>query len=160
NNDWTKIKKEIGLYRYEPSGVYFATVRHGGKLYRRSLGTDDLQLAKNRLRDFKRDLERTDQSKSNTSLAALLDDYEATLTLKDETLRGKRTVMEKLKQTLYGAATMPLRMLKPSTIEAWLAKHYGHKSASHYNTAFTVIRQALDLAVRDRIITENPAASI
>jgi len=53
-----------------------------------------------------------------------------------------------------------LRMIKPSTIEAWLAKHYGDQSASYYNSALTVIRDALEMAVRDRIITDNPASAL
>jgi integrase len=51
-------------------------------------------------------------------------------------------------------------MLKPSQIEAWLAKYYGGKSASYYNGALSVVRSALSMAVRDRIITENPASHL
>ena len=58
NNVWTRIKRERGLYRYNPSGGYFARVRFNGKLYRRKLDTDDLAFAKRKLRDFKNDLER------------------------------------------------------------------------------------------------------
>jgi len=52
-NFWTRIKREHGLYRYNPSGHYFARVRFKGKLYRRKLGTDDLAMAKRKLRTFK-----------------------------------------------------------------------------------------------------------
>jgi hypothetical protein len=41
-------------------GQYFARVRFKGKLYRRKLDTDDLPLAKRKLRKLKDDLERTD----------------------------------------------------------------------------------------------------
>ncbi|HMF45933.1 MAG TPA: hypothetical protein VKE29_04610, partial [Candidatus Udaeobacter sp.] len=57
-NTWTKIKRQVGLYRYEPTGQYFARVRHTGKLHRRKLGTTDYELAKRKLADFKRDIER------------------------------------------------------------------------------------------------------
>src|SRR5262249_24899667 len=63
-------------------------------------------------------------------------------------------------QTLFGAATLPLRTIRPSQIEAWLAKHYGNKSASYYNSALTLVRSALDMATRDRIITDNPASAL
>src|SRR6516164_7079304 len=145
-NVWTKIKRQIGLYRYEPTGQYFARVRHAGKLHRRKLGTNDYQLAKRKLADFKRDLYRIDHSKGNKSFAAVLDDYSATLTGSDSTLADKRVIVEKLKETLFGASTLPLRMLKPSQIEAWLAKHYGDKSASYHNSALTLVRSALDMA--------------
>jgi integrase len=154
---WTPTRN--GLCRYIPSGQYYARVRFAGKLHRRKLGKD-FPLAKRKLAEFKRDLERTDHSKGNMSLAAVLDAYAATLTGSDSTLWDKRFVVEKLKQTLFGAATQPLRMFKSSQIEAWLAKHYGSKSASYYNGALSVVRSALDMAVRDKIITENPASHL
>ena len=86
NNIWTRIKRERGLYRYNPTGGYFARVRFNGKLYRPKLDTDDLAFAKRKLRDFKNDLERTDASKGNTSFGKALDDYAATLTGSDSTL--------------------------------------------------------------------------
>ena len=43
---------------------------------------------------------------------------------------------------------------------AWLSKHYGDRSASYYNSALTVIRDALDMAVNDKIIVESPAKGL
>jgi hypothetical protein len=60
---------EHGLYRYKPSGRYFARVRFLGKLYRRKFDTADLVLAKRKLRTFKDDLERTDATKGNSGFA-------------------------------------------------------------------------------------------
>jgi integrase len=50
--------------------------------------------------------------------------------------------------------------LRPSSIKAWLAKHYGHKSASYYNSALMLVRDVLQTAVRDRVIAENPAREL
>ena len=160
NNVWTRIKREHGLYRYNPSGHYFARVRFRGKLYRRKLGTDDLVVAKRKLRSFKDDLERTDASKGNTSFGKVLDDYSATLTGSQSTLEKKHATIDKLKATWFGIDSLPLRTVKPSQVSAWLAKHYGDQSASYYNSALTVIRDALDIAVADRIILESPAKSL
>jgi len=160
NNVWTRIKRERGLYRYNPSGQYFARVRFRGKLYRRKLGTDDLVVAKRKLRSFKDDLERTDASKGNTSFGKVLDDYSATLTGSQSTLEKKHATIDKLKATWFGIDSLPLRTVKPSQVSAWLAKHYGDQSASYYNSALTVIRDALDIAVADRIILESPAKSL
>jgi integrase len=159
---WLKIGggKLCGLYRYEPSGAYFARVRFRGRLVRRKLDTTDVATAKRKLSDFRRDLERTDATKGNTSFAAALDDYSATLTGAQSTLEDKHAIIEKLKATLFGCGTLPLRSLRASQIEAWLAKHYGGKSASLYNSALSVIRAAIDAAVRDRVITENPVAHL
>jgi hypothetical protein len=160
NNVWTRIKRERGLYRYNPSGQFFARVRFKGKLYRRKLETDDLVLAKRKLRDFKNGLERTDATKGNTSFAAVLNDYVETLGGSPETRKKKGIVIEKLRQTWFGIDSLPLRTVKPSQVTAWLAKHYGERSASHYNAALTVIRDALDMAVQDKIIIESPAAQL
>jgi integrase len=160
SNVWTRIKRERGLYRYNPSGQYFARVRKGGKLYRRKLGTDDLAYAKRKLRSFKDDLERTDASKGNTSFGKVLDDYAATLIGADSTLEKKRATIAKLKATWFGIDSLPVRTVKPSQVTAWLAKHYGHQSASYYNAALTVMRDALDIAVADRVIVESPAKGL
>src|SRR5438105_867756 len=128
---WTKVKREHGLYRYEPSGQYFARVRFRGKLYRRKLDTADLSLAKRKLRTFKDDLERTDAAKGNTSFAAVLEAYEGTLTGADSTLEDKRAIIAKLKQTWFGVDTLPLRTVKPSEVKRWLSEYYGKKSASY-----------------------------
>jgi integrase len=159
-NTWTKIKRTPGLYRYNPSGQFFARVRFQGKLYRKKLDTDDLALAKRKLRTFRNDLERVDARKGNTSFAVVLDDYAATLTAAKTTLENKRAIVTKLKQTLFGCDTLPLRSLKPSQLSGWLVKHYGHQSASSFNQALTVCRDALSQAVNDRIITESPAKAL
>src|SRR5215510_229892 len=157
---WTRIKRKPGLYRYNPSGQYFARVRKGGKLYRRKLGTDDLAYAKRKLDDFRRDLDRTDHTKGNTSFAKVLDDYAATLKGASSTLRDKKATILTVKTIFAGCANQPLRNLAPSRIEAFLADRYGQLSASAYNSALALVRSALDVAVRDRIIVENPVAHL
>jgi integrase len=160
NNIWTRIKREHGLYRYNPSGQYFARVRFHGKLYRRKLETDDLDLAKRKLRAFKDDLGRTDATRGNASFAAVLDAYDAALGGADVTKVNKRAVIDKLRDTWFGVGTLPLRTMKPSQVTAWLEKHYGDQSAAYYNSALGVIRAVFDLAVDDKIILESPAKHI
>jgi hypothetical protein len=76
-NTWTK--SATCLYRYNPTGQYFARVRFGGKLYRRALGTNDYQLARRKLSDFKNALGRTDARAGDTSFGAVLDTHGSTL---------------------------------------------------------------------------------
>jgi integrase len=45
-------------------------------------------------------------------------------------------------------------------VSAWLSQHYGSQSASYHNATLSVIRTALEMAVKDRIIAENPAAGL
>jgi integrase len=160
SNVWTRIKRKPGLYRYNPSGQYFARVRKSGKLYRRKLGTDDLAYAKRKLDDFRRDLERTDHTKGNTSFAKVLDNYAATLKGAPATLRDKKATILTILRYKGGWVSQPLRTVAPSRFEAFLADRYGQLSASAYNSALSLVRSALDLAVRDRIIAENPVAHL
>jgi integrase len=160
NDQWTKSKTAC-LYRYNPTGQYFARVRFGGKLHRKKLGTNDYQLARRKLADFRRDLGRTDASVGNTSLTEVLKKYERTIgVLSPKTQRDRRTITDKLRREWYGAGTLPLRSIKPSDVEAWLSRHYGQMSAAYYNAALSVLRNAFDLAVRDRIIAESPVAHL
>ena len=90
----------------------------------------------------------------------MLDDYVHTLGGSDSTKEKKRAVIEKLKQTWFGIDTLPLRTIKHSQVKSWMEKHYGEKSASHYNSALTVVRDAFELAVNDKIIVESPAKGL
>ena len=160
NAQWTKSKTAC-LYRYNPTGQYFARVRFGGKLHRKKLGTNDYQLARRKLADFRRDLSRTDPSLGNTSLTEVLRKYERTIgVLSPKSQKDRRTIIEKLRNEWFGAGTLPLRSIKPSDVEAWLSQHYGEMSAAYYNSALSVLRKAFDLAVRDRIIAESPVAHL
>jgi hypothetical protein len=69
-------KVATGLYRYTPSGTYFAHVRIHGKLFRESLHTDDRKKADRKLRDFRNDKEKIDHKFSRSTLADLLNRYE------------------------------------------------------------------------------------
>jgi integrase len=159
NTQWTK--SGVGLYRYNPTGQYHARVRFGGKLYRRKLGTSDFQLARRKLADFKNDLSRTDVRAGKTTFASLLDTYAGTLGgLSRSSQKDKRAVIGKLKSTWFGIDALPVRSIKPSDVSRWLSRHCGDKGASYYNSVLTVIRNAFDLAVRDRIISDSPAAHL
>jgi integrase len=156
---WTK--SGIGLFRYNPSGTYFARVRVSGRLYQRSLGTNDYLLARRKLSDFKRDLGRTDSRAGRTSFGAVLDKYAETIGgLSASSQTDKRAIISKLKSTWLGIDALPVRTIKPSDVSAWLSRHCGDKGASYYNSVLTVIRNAFDLAVRDRIIADSPAAHL
>ena len=121
---------------------YHARVRIGGRLYRRAVGTNDYQVARRKLSDFKRELGRTDARVSKTSFGAVRDKYAQTIGgLSASSQKDNRATIGKLKST-------------------WLSRHCGDKGASYYNSVLTVVRNALELAVRDRIIADSPAAHL
>jgi integrase len=157
---WTKCKG-IGLYRYNPTGQYFGAIRYGGKLHRKKLWATDYAVAKRKLADFKRDLERTDARLSNTSLDEILKKYErAIAALSPKSQRDRRSIIGKIRREWYGVSTLPLRTIKPSTAEVWLSQHYGRLSPAAYNAALSVLRNVFDMAVRDRVIADSPVAHL
>jgi site-specific recombinase XerD len=50
--------------------------------------------------------------------------------------------------------------VKFSDVKRLLSEHYAEKSASHFNAALTVVRAAVEMAVKDKIISENPAKDL
>jgi integrase len=157
---WFKVSKRIpGLYLYRPSGVYHARVRHGGKLYRESLKSKDLAFAKRKLADFKQRLERTDPRYSKIPLIAWLDIYAGTLKGAAGAIAAKERIIRRIKETFF-AARKPMRDLKKSQLLRWLNEEYGDHSESYWNSAFALVRDALDMAVQDHVIMENPAAAL
>jgi len=156
-----------GLYRYEPSGCYFARVRYGGRLHRKSLETEDFQLAKRKLANFRRDLESTDPRSGNTSFGAALDTFEKTLRGAPGTKANKRMIVQKIRATWHETKDsdkriyrLPLRHIKPSDVEAWLERTCGSGSIAHQNDVLSVIRTAFANAVEDGIIARSPAAGL
>jgi len=83
----------------------------------------------------------------------VLDAYDGTLTGAESTLEDKRAIIAKLKRTWFGVETLPLRTVKPSDVKRWLSEHYGERSATYYNSALSVVRSALEMAVKDKIIS-------
>jgi integrase len=160
-----KTLKRVGpyLYRYESSGVYFAHVRSGGKLYRESLKTDDRSVANRKLSEFRKKLSRVDPKLSKTTLAAMCDLYEETIEhLSKSTKKARKGIIARLKKTFFGADALSLRKIKSSQIKAWLSKQAGKLSASHYNAHVTTLREIFALAVEDKYIadTDNPCAGL
>jgi len=104
-----------GLYRYTASGVYFAHVRIGGKLFRESLRTKDRREAEQRLADFRRQKITLDSSLGRLTLRTLCDRYEATLgRLSARSQKAKRGILARLQAEWPGGIDQLVRRIKPS----------------------------------------------
>jgi integrase len=158
---WRKVPRTIGLIQWIPSGTYFANIRRGKRVYRESLGTKDLPFAKRKLEAFRHRIDRTDPRYGRMTLVQWLEDcYAPTLRGARSTVTNKLCVIEKVRATWLAARVQPLRELKPSEVERWMNEQFGSWSEAYYNAALTVIRDALAMAVRDRVIYESPAAGL
>ncbi len=150
-----------GLRRYSVTGVYFAHVRIGGKLFRESLGTSDRKLADRKLSDFRRDTAKTDPLLGRSTLADLCERYEATLEhLSESTRTAKSGILQRLRSDWPEGEKQQVTRIKPSHCETWLARQAKRVGRSHYNAYMQLLRDVLAFAVRDRIIAESPAAHL
>src|SRR5438477_8307577 len=91
-NNWQTTCEN--LVRYKPSGTYYARIRAGGKLFRQSLSTDVLSVAKLRLGDLEKSLRQMTENQS-------------------EIAKGKMTVGDTLK--IFRARIQGDAALKPNT---------------------------------------------
>jgi integrase len=159
---WVRVSKRIsGLYQYKPSGTYYAFVRRRGKLYRESLKTNDLAFAKRKLGELKRRLDRVEPRYGRVSLVTWLEEgYAPTLHGSPRTLAEKQRVIRRVKDKWVSARTQPMRDIKESQVVAFLNEWFGSGSAEYWNLALSVLRSAFALAVRDRVLSENPAGAL
>ena len=85
---WKKIGS--GLYRYVPSGEYYGLIKSSGKQIRRKLDTDDLALARRKLKELRVDIERIDPELARRTLELQAERFLPTITGTPSTLYKPR----------------------------------------------------------------------
>jgi len=149
------------LYRFADTGSYYARLWIAGKEIRRSLGTTDWQLAKRRLRDFRKDLEKLDNEVANVTLKAYLETFLASSQNKSESTHQKfMSIAKRMHDEWPNGTGQKLREVKPSDVLRWLKFQRERYASSTYNDFVQFIRRFFESAVKDRIITESPAAAV
>ncbi|MFT5467530.1 MAG: integrase [Verrucomicrobiales bacterium] len=146
------------LYRYRSNGIYYAVVRHQGKLIWKSLGTAQRSLANRKLADYRNKLSRTDVSAGKITLEALCADYLKSLSQAPRTLTEKGRIVDKIRKDWPAAerAQCQVKSIRPADVSTWLASYkFG---ASAYNSFLWMIRAVLEFAVDNGFIAENPAS--
>lgn len=148
---WRKVGKRItGLFQYVPSGTYYAYLSRRGKLHRESLQTRDLPFAKRKLAEFKRRLDRTEPRFGRITLIAWLEEnYFPTLRGAEGAIAAKKRIIERMKRNWLAARTQPMRDLRESELLRFLNDEYGSWSPSYWNSALSLLRDALAMAAID-----------
>jgi integrase len=151
------------LYRYTPSGVYYARIKQNGKEIRQSLETDDRFLAKRKLAKMRKELAQIDLSAGKITVEELCTRYLKTVRhQKANTLEGKKSVIKHIREgwphpTL---AHQQVRDVKPSDVKTFLSTEGTRRGKSSFNQHVITLRAIFQLAVDDRIIAESPAAAV
>jgi Recombinase/Resolvase, N terminal domain len=133
--------------QYVPSGVYFARVRHKGKLFRQSLETDVFTTAKLRLPDKLKEL-RKPKAEVGTFKDGRLN-YETetqndyTLAPLSETYRLR--CVEYLLKTWPGVDKLRVYTIKEADCQHWAARYAAHYSPTVFNNTVNTLRRILTL---------------
>ena len=162
---WTKAPVS-NLVRYEPSGIYFARAKVRGKLIRKSLETNVLSVAKQRLADVL-DAEQKALAPKNAKIVGKMTFGQAlgifqerqkqSTEIKERTKEYNEVVAERLLKTWSGLAEMDVRKITKGDCLQWRGD-YGRKySAPFVNGTLSVLRRVLDIAIEAGVRYDNPA---
>jgi integrase len=154
---WSKVGP--CLYRYVPSGIYYALIKSAGKQIRRSLETNDLPTARRKLVDTRRDLELIDPELSRRTLDSHAERFLQTVTGSESTVYNVKHAVKRLLADWPATAARVLSKIRKGDCEVWLAT-YGKLSASTINTYIATATKFFDLAVTDKAIPRSPMESI
>lgn len=152
--------KKIGpcLYRYK-NGTYYALLKHKGKQIRRSLGTNDLALARRELPTVRVDLDVTDADLARRTLETHKEKFLETLTGAKSTVYNVRHAIELLLADWPKDCSRLLTKIRKSDCKRWIAK-YGDLAASTVNSRISAAREFFGLAVSDGVIPRSPMDGI
>ena len=147
------------LYRYTPTGMYYARIKRPGKEVRRSLETTDRAMAKRKLADLHKEVNRTEAGVGRVTLANLCERYMATVqSQKPKTLKRKCHIHARLLADFPSGSDALAAKVVPSQVSAWLASYdFG---APSYNLFLEYIRAVFNLAIEDRLLVDSPVAKI
>jgi integrase len=162
---WEKTSY-ANLVRYAPSAVYFARIRIGGKLIRRSLETTVLSVAKLKLTDLEKDergkLEKLQKSATgNSKFGDLMAEYRKRLeinpTIKAKTRTYYSERIAAILKSWPGIAELDVRRIKPEDCEIWAGRYVKQVSPTNFNNSIGVVRSILQIAVERGHRYSNPA---
>ncbi|QTN32952.1 tyrosine-type recombinase/integrase [Akkermansiaceae bacterium] len=140
--------------------MYYAVIRHEGKLHRRSLETTVRAIANRKLPDERRKITAVDKRAGKVTLGSLCDEYLETLRNAEKTLREKKAMVRTIKKTwpTPDGGNRPVGKIRPAEVAKWLVGVNG--GAAYYNAHLWFIRAVFEHAVENRLLHENPAANI
>jgi len=157
------------LIRYVPSGTFFARLRIGGNLIRRSLKTDILTVAKLRLADLEKNERGFAASRQTASkgrmtfgdcLAIFKTHTETSCLLKPSGKRYRAEVINSILKSWPSVEALDVRRISANDCNTWAAKFSNQYSATRFNGTLGVMRAIFKVAMANDTIFRNPALDI
>jgi len=167
-SDWVKTPV-ANMIRYKPSGIYFARVRIRGKLFRQTLKTDVMSVAKLRLSDYikERQEEMGDDSAARSGKMTMADAvaiFRQRLDGRQDIKEGSKVYRRKCLAALLKSwpelEAKPVGKVGKDDCLTWAKKYGADYSASVYNNTVGTLRMVLDIAVEKGARAQNPARFI
>jgi integrase len=157
---WKRVADN--LIRYTPSRTIYAYFRVKGRKLpiRRSLNTDDLVTAKNRLPKVrKEEEEKIRPDPDRLMLVTAVENYEGTLgVFSHNTREYRKHIIRKFQKEM---SAVRLTDITPGAAERWLAGLLeGGLGADSYNKHLNVLRDLFNLAIRDGAMDKSPVAHL
>jgi integrase len=167
-SEWVKTPV-ANLVRYKTSGIFFARVRIGGKLFRQSLKTDVMSVAKLRVSDFikeKRE-EMGDDSPARTGRMTVGDaicifgqGLDGQHDIKEGAKVYRRKCLALLLKSWPGLDSQPVGKVSKDDCLTWARDLAPKYSPTVYNNTVGTLRMILDIAVEKGARAQNPARTI
>jgi site-specific recombinase XerD len=165
------------LYRSSVTDIYYGIFKREGRQVKRSLKTTDRELAKRKLEELRRKVDRLTGDDAKTlpfteyrrdeKTGQVTDDLigglakrwldAAAVSLKPKTVGMYRNSIKMLAKHF---GSMTVRSITLREIEQWAAKRSGEVSGRTFNVDLEVLRRILDYACRHGLMLDNPAKEI
>lgn len=142
---WTKTPV-ANLVRYEPSGIYFVRAKVAGKLFRKSLGTDILSIAKLRLADVLKTERLVSEQRTSVSLGKLT--FADAVKVYQERLENDPSIKKTTKKYQRrhstpspdpGPISTAINRISKADCLDWLGSYAKHYSPTRANGAISVL---------------------
>jgi integrase len=154
-----KVRGVEHLYRYTPTGKFYARFSRHGVEYRRSLKTADKETAKRELAALLGLETLRNPNERAITLERLVDRYQETIQNQAKhTVAIKKSICARIKREWPGGSDVLIRKIIPSQLQAFIARR--RLGGSQHNAFITVFRQMFKLALDDKLISESPAAAL
>lgn len=141
------------LFRYRDAG-YYAVVRRSGKIVRKSLQTDRLEIAKRKLRDFLNEVERAGVDAHSRRFGEVIDEFISSRTGAPATLRRYADIAARIKASWPEGVKQYVRNVDLRQCSAWI-KQFNDQLAS-YNLARQWLVMFFNYCIGNNYITRAP----
>ncbi len=141
------------LFRYRDAG-YYAVVRRSGKIVRKSLETDRLEIAKRKLRDFQNDIEQAGVDAHNRRFGEVVDEFVSSRTGAPATLHRYADLGARIKASWPEGVKQYVRNVDLRQCSAWLRQFNDQRAT--YNLARQWLSMFFDYCIGNNYITRAP----